>query len=374
MRQVLRRYAFPYMIIAAVLAVALPFSSFAAELVDVSDQVNEIWNARNWNYFTYAQTGYQGNYSVAYQYNTSAVNQTYNGVKVVGRQLSTAFDAGSYVQVRFPVLLSDVESFSTDLYFGLYGVDNVDGDYYRYSSGCSLFRAIIYSTSSGSQQIPSETISTSAEYIFRPTETVGSGSNLSNQYFTLKKLNLSSVASGTQDIAFVWMSFEISIGGSWNPDISYYFYCGMASDLEIGTIDGGSAAIIDSLSGLQGSIDILVEDLKENDGKILDELGNVVYELESDAVTTAEAENMVTNSVTKGEQLEQLGDSLSNVPKPNVNNVTSVIKPSVTLTQSDPELVQSALSVIYSWDRLLAILAVVIALGTISYILFGKKS
>lgn len=372
MRQVLRRYAFPYMIIAAVLAVALPFSSFASELVDVSDQVNEIWNARNWNYFTYAQTGYQGNYNVSYQYNTSSVNQNYNGVKVVGRQLSTAFDAGTYVQVRFPVLLSDVESFSTDLYFGFYGVDNNDGDYYRYTDGCSLYRAIIYSTSSGSQQIPSQSISTSAEYIFRPTESVGSGSNLSNHYFTLKKLNLTSNYSGTHDIAFVWLSFEIS-RGAWNPDISSYFFCGMASDLEIGTIDGGSAAIIDSLTGLQGSIDTLVEDLKENDGKILDELGNVIYELESDAVTAAEAENLVSNSVSKGEQLDQLGDSLSNVPKPDVNNVTSVIKPSVTLSNSNPQLVQTALSVVYSWEKFLAILALVIALGTISYIVFGKK-
>lgn len=371
MRQVLRRYAFPYMIIAAVLAVALPFSSFAAELVDVSDQVNEIWNARNWNYFSYAQTGYQGNYNVAYQYNTSAVNQTYNGVKVVGRQLSTDFDGGAYVQIRFPVLLSDVESFSTDLYFGLYAVDNNDGDYYRYTDECSFYRAIIYSD--GTNQVPSESISTKAEYIFRSTDTVGSGSNLSNQYFTLKKLNLSSVAGSTHDISYVWMSFEISIGGSWNPDISYYFYCGMASDLEIGTIDGGSSAIIGSLSGLQGSIDGLVEDLKESDGQILDELGNVIYELESDAVTAAEAENMVTNSVSKGEQLEQLGDSLSNVPKPNVNNVTSLIEPSATLSNSDPQLVQTALSVVYSWEKFLSILALVIALGTISYSIFGKK-
>lgn len=371
MRQVLRRYAFPYMIIAAVLAVALPFSSFAAELVDVSNQVEEIWNASNWNYFIYSGSAYQGNYNVAYQYNTSAISSSYNGVQVVGRQINSSFNSGTYLQVRFPLLLSDVESFSTDIYYGLYAVDG-DGDFYRYTDKASLDFASVYSVFSGSQEIPSKLMGSSYEYIFRPTDSVGSGSDLSNKYFTMKKFNITTNYTGTYDIAYVVIYYSINFTS--NPDLDFYFYCGMGSDLEIGTIDGGSAAIIGSLSGLQGSIDGLVDDLKENDGQILDELGNVIYELESDAVTAAEAENLVSNSVSKGEQLDQLGDSLSNVPKPDVNNVTSVIKPSVTLTQSDPQLVQTALSVIYSWDRLLAILAVVIALGTISYILFGKKS
>lgn len=369
MRQVLRRYAFPYIVIAVLLAAALPFSCFATELVDVSNHIDEIWNAQNWNYYSYSNSSHKGTYETWYQFNDNSTENAYNGIQVVGRQLSKTFSSSRFVQVRFPVLLSDVESFSFDLYFGLYGIN--DGSYYRYSDSVSVYNFHVYSSSSGSETVPADILTSSASYIFRDSSSEPTYSTVGN-YITLNKLHLSTSSENPTDIAYVWFSFEFSTLFD-DPDIDFYFYVGMGSDVEIGTVDGGTNIILGGLTGIQGSIDGLVSEMQQSQGQILDELGNVKMFLESDAITTAEAEQLVSNSVSKGEQLKELGSALSNVNKPNVNNVTSVIKPQNTLSQASPQMVQNALSVVYSWDKLISILALVVALGTISYILFGKK-
>lgn len=362
---------FFYIIFSVLLAAILPINCLAAELVNVSNSVTEIWNATGWNYFTYGGTSEPGQFVPGYyQYNFVGQNMDYNGIKVVGRRISSVPHGTTYIQLRIPLMLNDVESFSTDIYFGIFGIDD-DKNFIRESSRPTVYRAFIYSTSDGQNVVPSNYLSTKAEYIFYSAATVGSGSVAQDAYFTMKKLNISSDNTSTTDIAYLWISFQLNM--TWTQGVTYNFVAGMSQDLEIGTIDGGSSAIIGSLSGLQGTIDNMLSDMQANDGLILDSLGNVIYELESDAVTTADAQQLVNTSQSKGEQLKQLGNTLSSVPQPDIQEVTSVIKPSHSMSTANPQLVQSALSVVYSWDKFLAILALVIALGTISYILFGKK-
>lgn len=369
MRQVLRRYAFPYMIIAAVLAVALPFSCFASELVSVNEnQLFQIWGANNWNYFKYTSNE-TGTYKQYYQYNDSSIPQVSNGLTVSGRLTSFRLSASvNYIRVRIPLLLTNVESFESNIYFGLYHI-NEDGTYHDSTSSVLAEVVTCYSRFNDSYSLPTGYVSSTQSYVFRPVDSVSDDWVNLNKYFTMRRLRVYSKWTEPTPLYYIWLSFSLNV----DSDRTQYFFIGMGDDAEFTAPDQGSANIVNGLNGVQSSIDSLVSSMQETQGQLLDEVGNVVAELQSDAFTTIESEQMYTNAVSKGEQLDQLGDSLSNVPKPNINSVTSVVKPTVTLNNTNPELVQSALSVIYSWDRLLAILAVVIALGTISYILFGKK-
>lgn len=73
------------------------------------------------------------------------------------------------------------------------------------------------------------------------------------------------------------------------------------------------------------------------------------------------------------DRMEQMGDILNSVPKPPTQNITQVIKPSDTLVDTDIDGALTALNVIYNWKTFGTIIALVVALMTISYVIFGKK-
>lgn len=373
MRQASRLRAFPYILIAAVLAVALPFNSFAADVVPLStDRLYDIWGSLSgWNYFRYANSNYIGSYKTYYAYNSASWPQDYNGVTVVGRlsPVLTPFTRSENLAVRIPFMLSDVSFMEFDIYYGLWGEDS-DGYKYNYTSSVSVYYPTLYNNSV--VEIPSTYVDNRQLYPFSDNSSIGS-SGSSGLFSYLGRLHFSTNFrdGSTNNVNYLYLSFHVPV--IENDELDYYFFCGMADTGSITTPDGSSGAIISGLDGLQGSIDNLVSDMQQSNGQILDDLGNVVFYLENNAVASAESIKILEDGTAKQEELTQLGNALSNVPKPNVSTVTNVMNPTQALSQASSQSVQNALAIVYSWDKLLAILGLVVAVGSASYILFGKK-
>lgn len=353
-----------YIVICFILALAFPFSSLAVDSLSLNEsQFSLIWNAQNWNYFVQKypgssgtiSVGYPGTYQKYYMYDSSD-DISYNGLTVYGRQFNFSYLNTTEILLSLPLSLQNIESFQSDFFLGLWSPD-LD-DLRSYISGVSF----TYSSSSGSHLLP-HLITFNNNYLFNPEPSTGSHGN---SLIPLRRYNIF-INENYITRLFVNITLRTPL------PTTCHFFCGMASDTEIGAQDGQQQLVINGLNGIQGSIDGLVSDLQENDGKILNSLGNLEYILEGDAVTSAEADQLVQDSLTKGDELAQLGDALASVPKPDINSVTSVIKPETVLLNNDPASVQFALSSIYSWDKLLAILGVLVAVFSISYILFGKK-
>lgn len=353
-----------YIVICFILALALPFSSFASESLSLNEsQFSLIWNAQNWNYYVQkyptisgtVSVGFPGTYRQYYMYD-SADDISYNGLIVYGRQFNFSYLNTTSISLNIPLGLQNIDSFQSDFFLGLWSPDLVD--LRSYINQVSF----TYTSISGSSLSP-DIITFNNNYLFNPEPNTGS---YGNSLIPLRRYNLL-INEDSVNRLIISIYFDVPLPSTC------YFFCGMASDTEIGAQDGQQQAVISGLSGIQGTIDGLVSDLQENDGKILDSLGNLEYILEGDAVTAAEAEQLVEDSLSKGEELGQLGDALASVPKPDINSVTSVIKPETVLSNSDASVVQLAMSPLYSWDKLLAILGALVAVFTISYILFGKK-
>lgn len=364
-----------YFVVCVFLALALPFSSFAVDNFSLDEsQFSLIWNAQSWNYFSQTYTNSSGTgstlhkpgtYKQYFMYDSAVIPSSYNGLSVYGRLLTFSHIQTSSIRINIPIQLLNIDNFSTDFFLGLWSLS--DGTYVTSLNNYIDSISIFGSDSNGSVVVPDVIFNNKREYFFNTRSSLES-SQYNIDFFKLYRLScLFDTSSLQQIIVRVFFTTPLPI-----PD-NFYFFCGMASDTEITSQDGQQQAVISGLSGIQTTIDGLVSDLQENDGKIIDSLTNLEYILEGDAVTAADAEQLVQDSLSKGEELGQLGDAFASVPKPDINSVTSVIKPDTVLQNNDSASVQLAMSPLYSWDKLLAILGVLVAVFSISYILFGKK-
>lgn len=370
-----RKFSIKYVVVALLLALALPFFSFAAENLSLDEsQFSLIWNARNFNYFQQRSNGslsnWPGTYEKFYMFDSSSRPQDYNGLSLYGRLFSFSSLNTDRISIVCPINLLSLDSFSSDFFYGLYyfnsnGVAVNALDYVDYSS--SYYKK--YPLSSDSFQF--DLISRDSTYFFYDQESVpttGSGSSSFTGFRSFRRLT---VYANTESV--YQFSFSFTLSEPLPENGRYYFFFGMASDAEIGAQDGQSQVIINGISGIQGSIDSMVSEMQQSNGQILDQIGNVLYELEGDAVTASDADQLLADSISKSEELDQLGDALASVPKPDVNSITSAMNPSTVLQNNDSASVQLAMAPLYSWDKLLSILGVLVAVFSISYILFGKK-
>lgn len=365
-----RKFSIKYVVVALLLALALPFSSFASENVSLDDsQFSLIWNANNYNYIrqttSSSTTSWPGEFQKFYMFDKIYGPSDFNGLTLYGRIFRFSAINTSRITVNIPLNIQGIDFFSTDLFFGLYKGSSPEfvmhNDFISFSSASYVdFQLERHSLNH---------LNTGFSYYFYPEPSVPS-TFPSGLFRTFNRLSLDNRSSSSDSILFLSVTFDVSISLNSYP---WYFYIGMASDTEIGAQDGQQQIVINGLNGIQGSIDSLVSEMQQSNGQIVDQLGNVLYELEGDAVTAADAEQLVQDSLSKGEELGQLGDALASVPKPDVNSITSVMNPSTILQNNDSASVQLALASIYSWDKLLSILGVLVAVFSISYILFGKK-
>lgn len=363
MRQAFRRYAFPMMIIAAVLAAALPLNCFAAERVYfTNDFASTILNIQDFPYLSIPSFGLTDT-GIPERYFSYSPNTDIN-YSVFCREfyLSNPYMPVSAV-VNIPLFLNDISSFNLTFFVGILNSNNSSVDQPSYNENLN-FNAAILTT-------PNEPIDLSISPALDVNFTASDSSPGEFNFF-LRKYSVSFSSSSLFDVNYFQLICSLDDFNDLPPNYTVIF--GISDQSSITTVTGGSSSVIKSLEIMARLFESFIAAEIQTDSQILDKLDDIIDYFTSNGSSGGESEDILEEGAEKQEQLEQLGDALSNVPKPSIQNITQSFDPADTLISADPGMIQNALSIVYSWDKFLILLGLFIAVGTISYIIFGKKS
>lgn len=362
MRQALRRYAFPMMIIAAVLAAALPLNCFAAERVYITnDFASTILGISDFPYLSFSSLGLSSSGYPARYYSFSP--NTGINFSLSCREFSIA-SLGIPVDSVFtiPLFLNDISSFTLSFYLALFPSDNSSLDLPNYTDHLNI-NAVVLTTDNQSIDL---NISPGSDVRFTSSDISSDSQNL---YF--RKYTVSFSSSSLYDINY--LKFFVSVSDLPVEVSLFQFVFGISDESSITTVTGGTSSVIKSLEVMARLFESFIAAEIQTDSLILDKLDDIIDYFTSNGSSGGESEDILADGEEKQQELEQLGDALSNVPKPSIQNITQSFDPADTLISADPGMVQNALSIVYSWDKFLILLGLFIAVGTISYIIFGKK-
>lgn len=376
MRQAFRRYAFPMMIIAAVLAAALPLNSFALDISSVSlydDFATNCFGLYNWNYLYDVSNSYYSYGHFSSKCSISPVfEDDFGGVDnsvsfpVLSRtyKFTAPFSGKHYFRFDLPIFLKDIYSIDFDFFFTLLPI-----------SGSSLipnFTSVILHTDSSSIDLVWDRPIVDYKFLYSDSDFPDYP-----QSSFIHSRNISYSSTSSFDANYISFFFYVD-----HSSVSSYFLTfALYPNVSVSTLSSNVSSLMQGQELIVRLLDTSIAQDASNNALIIDRLDQILAAVEAGGSGgsgsdpgTGEGEEILQEGAIKQEQLEQLGDALSNVPKPSIENITQSFDPADTLISADPDMIQNALSIVYSWDKFLILLGLFIAVGTISYIIFGKKS
>lgn len=403
------KYIISFIIIFS-LCIVLPFSSLAVDSFSLNTNLVQIMGVRNFYYafhsYSYESSanegpilfaGHVGYYSPAHIYELDPYSTDNGYSQLFGNESNgiiltrwSSIGYQSYIEYCIPLSFGRFSNRSPDFGFSAQFGFSISAEGNLYSPDLVESFDIDKIYFKGQRRIDSDLFA-NYEYLVNYNELPVLVTDTDNYYYRLLNMSFSYSSDMFEyltdyidmDYLYIRVRKDMRNSSVFSGVTTHYGF----TRLDINSTETDYINIIGNLNNLQLKIDTLIAAVNNNFSALFELLENAdtseqlqiiqqtIQEVNGEWSEADEElyEAYVEETKQTTDRMEQMGDILNSVPKPPTQNITQVIKPSDTLVDTDIDGALTALNVIYNWKTFGTIIALVVALMTISYVIFGKK-